>query len=492
MTFLPARSVSVRITAMVLAVVLLSVVSGFSLLAFLDYGARRRDLVTRTALIALVAADEAAGILAFGYRDEAARALARLALLPDFERATLYDPDGLLFADQAAQGYSGSAPPARIPAESPPRRGVSKGYVYADQPVLQEGRRYGTMRLLTSAAPLHDVARRDMLVLFGTGSGILLLALFFTAVLQRWLSTPLLKLATAVRQVALSEDYSLRVKHAGTDELGVLTEGFNAMMFTIARRQRERDQALGALRESHAHLEDAVRARTQELQIANQDLDLFSSAVSHDLHAPLRKLSAFSALLLERCAGRLDSEARGYLEVIARNTRRMEELINDLLAFAHADRAQLRRAAIDMTALAREVVEDLRDAEPSRPVEVAIRPLAAAEGDPAMIRQVLSNLVANAFKFTRRRAKPRIEIGCTANPGETVYFVKDNGAGFDPAQAHRLFAPFQRLHAISEFEGTGIGLALVHRIVSRHGGSVRAEGNVDGGATFYFTLPSRG
>src|SRR5579875_2195699 len=237
---------------------------------------------------------------------------------------------------------------------------------------------------------------------------------------------------------------------------------------------------------------DALAAQTVALEAANQDLEAFSYSVSHDLRAPLRAIDGFARILEEDHAARLDAEGRRVLKVIRDNAAQMGRLIDDLLALARLGRKDLEATSIDMTALVGEVIAEIRGEEPAHPMTARIAALVPAAGDPGMVRQVLANLLRNAWKFTRGRAEPSVEVSCAPNGTEVAYAVRDNGVGFDMAHADKLFGIFQRLHRTDEFEGNGIGLALVRRIVERHGGRVWAEAAPDRGATFYFTLPRGG
>jgi light-regulated signal transduction histidine kinase (bacteriophytochrome) len=234
--------------------------------------------------------------------------------------------------------------------------------------------------------------------------------------------------------------------------------------------------------------EERLRERTLQLEAANEALGSFSYSVSHDLRAPLRAINGYAHILVEDHGAALNDESRRVLDVICSNARQMGRLIDDLLQFSRVGRSVLERTTIDVDALTRSVIDELRRGEPARAVAIHVRPLPSAVADATMVRQVLANLIGNAWKFTRRSTGATIEVGSTMQHGETVYFVKDNGAGFDMKYADKLFGVFQRLHSATDFEGTGIGLATVRRIISRHGGRVWAEGVVDQGATFYFTL----
>lgn len=224
------------------------------------------------------------------------------------------------------------------------------------------------------------------------------------------------------------------------------------------------------------------------LEAVNKELEAFSYSVSHDLRAPLRAISGFAQAVVEDYAPRLDEEGKRYLGLIQKNAHKMGQLIDDLLTFSRLGRQQMIATRVDMEALAKTVFEELAAQAPGRDIEFTIHPAPPVYGDQAMIRQVLANLFGNAIKFTRTREKASIEFGYQPELRKGAYYVKDNGVGFDMQYGGKLFGVFQRLHAATEFEGTGVGLALVYRIITRHGGEVWAEGQVDRGAKFYFTL----
>ena len=257
----------------------------------------------------------------------------------------------------------------------------------------------------------------------------------------------------------------------------------------FARDTTERHRVEEGIRALNAELEQRVVARTGALEAANRELEAFSYSVSHDLRAPLRSIDAFSRILLDEHSAALDAEGERVLGVVIRNVKQMGVLIDDLLAFSRVARAALERRPIDMQRLAQGVAEELQAAYPDRQVAFDVGPLAEVPGDQALLRQVWLNLLGNAVKFTRPVQHAAVEVRSERRGGECRYTVRDNGVGFDPAYADKLFAPFQRLHTVSEFEGTGVGLAIVARIVQRHGGRVWAESAPGSGAMFGFSIP---
>ena len=257
----------------------------------------------------------------------------------------------------------------------------------------------------------------------------------------------------------------------------------------VARDVTLRRRAEAEIRRLNAELEERVRQRTSQLEAANHNLESFSFSISHDLRSPLRAIDGFARLLEDTLDPALDAEQVHFLDTIRANAQRMSQLIDDLLAFSRAGRQDLRRARVDMGAMVQEVWGELvaRDTGPRAELRLAMLP--EADADPTMIRQVWVNLLGNALKFSARRELRVVEVGGVTEQGETAYFVRDNGAGFEVRYAEKLFGVFQRLHPASLFEGSGVGLAIVREIIQRHGGRVWGSGEVDVGATFEFTLP---
>jgi PAS domain S-box-containing protein len=300
---------------------------------------------------------------------------------------------------------------------------------------------------------------------------------------------------------------------AAERELGALTQGGATMKYEVrfrcaddtyrwlqwnATSVAQEARLYGAARDitdaklaeaAHHALTQELEQRNAQMAAVNHELEAFSYSVSHDLRAPLRSIDGFSQVLLEDYADRVDEEGQDALRRVRKAATAMAELIDALLALSRLSRVELRAEAVDLSALATTIAEGLRTSSPNRQVEFVIQPGMIIEADPSLMQALLDNLLANAWKYSQPRALTRIEVGCAEADTETVYFVRDNGVGFDMAYADKLFGAFQRLHRQSEFAGTGVGLATVQRIVNRHGGRVWAEGIVDQGATFSFALP---
>jgi len=273
--------------------------------------------------------------------------------------------------------------------------------------------------------------------------------------------------------------------------VGRLPDG-RRLVTTMAMDVTERRHAEEEVWAYREHLEELVRERTAELESANREMESFSYSVSHDLRALLRALDGFSAILAQEYPDRLDERGRGYLDRIRAAARTMALLVDGLLSLARLNRKELTVSPVDLSALARRVSVELTSLEPGRTVRLNVRDGLTADGDPRLLHVLLENLIGNALKFTSSRPEATIEVGCTERDGERVFFVKDDGVGFDMAYASKLFLPFQRLHSASDFPGTGIGLATVQRIVARHGGRIWPESAPDAGATFFFTLGGGG
>jgi signal transduction histidine kinase len=438
----------------------------------------RQSMVRQLSTLGQIIAANSTAALAFDSRPDAEEVLSALKAETHIKAACLYDQNDSLFAL-----YPETAKATDFPPQPEKNSGYQFGNLYLTgfQPVSQGEKRLGTLYIRSDMTAIYD-----RLKLYA-GIAIVIVALSFALAyllakrLHHSISRPVLALSETAQVISRRQDYSVRATKLGDDELGMLTDTFNQMLSEIEQKNNE-------IQTFNHTLEQNIIKRTEELESANKELESFSYSVSHDLRAPLRSINGYSRILLEDYSEKLDDEGRRLLEVITRNGLRMGQLIDDLLSFSRIGKQNLVKVNLNMESIARHVVEEL-NSQRDQKSEVVINPILSAEGDSSMIKQVFTNLVSNAFKYSNKKEKARIELGSWSEKDANVYYVKDNGAGFSMDYYDKLFGVFQRLHSASEFEGTGVGLALVNRIITKHGGKVWAEGKVNEGATFYFSLP---
>lgn len=447
----------------------------------------RQSTITTLSTVGSILARNSTAALTFENPEDATEILAALQAEPHIKSAGLYDADGNLFAR-----YPAGLATDRFPAV-PERDGYNftAGNLISFQPVVHGSKRLGTLYLRSDMEAMY--AR---LQLYGLIVALILLAAATLAYalsrrFQRQISQPILALAKTAQAVADRGDYSVRAPKVQGGEFVVLTDAFNQMLTRI----HDGDAALRESQESlwclNGELEQRVEERTRKLQETNGELEAFSYSVSHDLRAPLRAIDGFSRILQEDYGHSLDDDGKRVLDVIRSNTQNMGRLIDDLLAFSRLSRKQLEASPVDMHSLASDVFQQLQPGLSDQDIEFNLAPLPPTQGDPALIRQVFVNLLSNAAKYSRTRSQSVIEVNGYRENGDCVYYVKDNGVGFDMTYARKLFGVFQRLHSVEEFEGTGVGLAIVQRIVHRHGGRVWADAKLNQGATFFFSLPRK-
>jgi len=492
------RSVRTKLLAGVLLTTLPALtVSGAALLAFDLHTLRaslRDDLTTQAELIGRACAPA----LQFDDQKVANGNLALLDARPLIDSAALYDSKGAIFANYVRPGSAATSFPP-LPEEDA---------VTFDGEDIVVNRRIVADKEIVGSIYLHahygfyQRIRTYIGILLAVGALSTLISLLLSTWMQATVTRPILAITRLAQQVTEKRDYSPRATKSTDDEIGYLVDSFNRMLNEIGERASAQEASNQALAREVAdrknaeeevlrlnrELEARVQERTNKLQQANEELEAFAYSVSHDLRAPLRAIDGFSQVLSNEYAPKADDKMRHYLQRIHNGTARMSQLIEDLLNLSRISRLEMSSRTVDLSALARQVVEDLQQREPERTVAVSIWDDISVEADPRLLRIVLENLLGNAWKFTGKTGNARIEVGMLQEGEKRTLFVRDNGAGFDMAYADKLFGAFQRLHGMHEFPGTGIGLATVQRIVQRHGGRIWCQAAPGKGATFFFTL----
>ncbi len=475
------RSIAGKLTRMNL------LVSGTALLlayiAFLGYDlyTLRQDLINSLTTEAGIVGANSVTALMFDDQQAAENTLTALARSPHIRWAVMVTAKGGVFARYQRPGSG--APELGITLA--PGRDLeywSRGTnILLGSRIEFQGRGVGAVYLLAGTGELVRRAGQ-----FGLLSALILslcfaIAVFATSTIRHLVTDPLTQLAGKAQTVSREKDYSVRAPVPNSsDELALLVQSFNGMLEQIQERDR-------ALEESRDKLEQRVRDRTAELTEANKELEAFSYSVAHDLRGPLQHVVNI-AFLLQNAVG-LSGHGSELVEKLIEGADRMALLIDDLLNLSRATSTPLYRKSVNLSQMAETILKNLEAEESERQVRFSIMRGARAVVDEGLIQVALANLLHNAWKYTSKADVAEIQFGFIENGTGPVYFVRDNGAGFNPRYADRLFRPFQRLHAQSEFPGTGIGLATAQRIISRHGGKIWAKSSVNHGAVFYFTLP---
>ena len=430
-------------------------------------------------------------VSALRFNDERAAEDTLSALRADrnINAATVYSADGRLFAAYTGQARDRSAiAPAIAPGQADFARFDGR-ILNVSHAIVSEGDRVGTVQLVYSLDELFaDLARYVGIALLVLAVSVVA-AVMAATVLQRSFSEPIARLAAAAGAVSREKDYAVRVAPTpNRDELGILIDTFNEMLLQIQLRDREVEAGNERFRQLNEDLERRVGQRTAELQATNKELEAFTYSVSHDLRAPLRRIDGFANILVDEYGGELCEEARRYLSRVREGTRQMGQLVDDLLNLARLGRKELRLQVTGLSSIVESVKGILQREDESRMVEWKLHPLPFVECDPSLMEVVFTNLLSNALKYSRPRERAIIEVGSMELNGQRTIFVRDNGVGFSMKYADKLFGVFHRLHRAEDFEGTGVGLATVQRIVHKHGGRIWAEAELDKGACFYFTI----
>lgn len=493
------RSIRYKLIMVVLAATASALLVAGTAMVIYDLRAYQQSWINDLNTQAEILGRSSAPALAFNDPKSAREYLALLKARSEIAAAAIYNAKGKLFASYIRAGGPDTGIPA-LPEFEGAR--VLGNAIVLNKRIVENNEILGTVYLRGDYRLLGRLT--DYLGILGA---VLALSLLVAFLMSTWLQTavtkPLLEITGIARQVMEKRDFSLRVRKTTEDEIGYLVDAINDLLAEVGRRQdaleasnltlgremTQRARVEDQLRELNIELERRVDARTAQLEAANRELESFSYSVSHDLRAPVRAIIGFSRMLSEEHIQQLNAEAQRLLGIVQSEAHRMGALIDDLLAFSRMGRQAMQMYDVDMTQLARSAYEGLIAQQSTNNVDFRLGVLPRARGDRSLLGQVWTNLLANALKFSGKQPKPHIEVSAISDETEHVYFVRDNGVGFDPRYQSKLYGVFQRLHDSADFPGTGVGLALVQRIVTRHGGRVWADSKPNEGATFYFTLP---
>lgn len=460
-------SIRGKLVVIIVASTMLSLLAGFAMAIQIGLRSLREDLVETTTTVARAAGQYSAVGLAFDDKVEAERSLGALRVFEMIEYACLFDLDRRPFVFYSRSGDN--SPPA---FEATGATDIRDGFVHVWNPVVFEGERYGTIYVRASVAPLAERTRAYLYNMLGLGALLLALSVVFALLLQRFISRPLLELAAVAARISRDNDYSVRVQKKGSDEIGSLYDGFNAMLGQIEKRQKE-------------------------LERSNRDLDQFAYVASHDLKAPLRAISTLAGWLEEDLGERLSPDEREQLQLMRGRVRRMDNLVEGILQYSRVSRLESQYERVELGQLVQEVFEDL-----------GTPPGVLVEADPGLptlqtrrvrLKQVLANLITNAVKYHDKKGKGAwVKVGCkivgggkTGGQVELIEIsVADNGPGIAPEHHHKIFQIFQTLQPRDKVESTGLGLALVSKLVEDEGGRVWVESDAGKGATFKVLWPA--
>jgi signal transduction histidine kinase len=479
-----ASSISAKL--MLMNVVVSATVLALAVLAFFFYDliSFRQNLIRNLETAAQIVGTNSVSALLFDDQQSAATTLQALRNSPDVVAAALVANDGSTFAEYQRSENGPSVRTRALEAGKNDEDWVTGTHVLLGHRIIFQGKPAGTVYIAAELTETWRRARQYLLIACGVLLICMAAGLLISSTARRLVARPMVDLAETARRVSRERDYSVRAApHRDKDEIAVLVEAFNEMLVQI----QNRDIALNRARDQ---LELRVQERTAALRAANRELEAFSYTVAHDLRGPLDAVQGMVYIIESLDKEKREGERAEILEQMRQTTRNMAVLIDDLLNLSRASTAALRKEPVNLSDIVWQIAEDLKRSDPERRVEFKIAHLPVVEADGGLIRVALDNLIRNAWKYTSRHEEACIEFGAMRVRDETVYYLKDDGAGFDPRLNDRLFQPFHRLHSRSEFPGTGIGLATVARILARHGGRIWAEGAVEKGATFWFTLKS--
>ena len=469
---IPIRKKLRRMIMIVCGIVVLITCASFFVYEYFSF---RQNSVQKLSTLGEIISSNSTAALAFESKEDAEEILNALRAEPNIIAASVYDANGKLFCC-----YPFNCNEANLPVKP-----GDTGYQFTSstlegfQPIVQGNTKLGTLFLRSDLRSMYKRFKLYGIIVAVVLCFSFLLAYLLSEFFQKGISTPILSLAETAKAISERNDYSVRAQKIRNDELGTLTDAFNLMLEQIHDQTK-------SLNEFNQKLEQKVEERTTELGAAYKELEAFSYSVSHDLRAPLRALNGYSKIIKEEYDDVLDDEAKRLLGNIQANSKKMGALIDDLLSFSKLGKKDIQKKTIDVDEMVNKI---LNEESVNYNATIKKDPLPEIKGDYSLLFQVWFNLISNALKYSVKKEKPEIVISSISSQHEITYFVKDNGAGFDMKYYDKLFGVFQRLHDSTDFEGTGIGLAIVNRIVTKHGGKVWGEGKLGEGASFYFSLP---
>ncbi|MDP8206155.1 MAG: ATP-binding protein [Candidatus Electryonea clarkiae] len=513
-------SIKNKLIAIILTVTFLTTGIGFALVVINEINHMKEDLIEKSNLTAKMMGEYCVAPIVFNDVDGIQEILKKINSLPNVITASVYDVNGALMTSYRKNDD--------LKIHEMLKQNVKatfKGdYLHFHRSIDNNGENIGTIGLFVSTTQMEKEIYSSIQTMLLLLACLITLSYFLATSFQKIISKPINSLRMVTKSISSSVDYSIRATKTTNDEIGGLYDDFNDLIEQIQFQQEAKDKAEEKLREHSVNLENEVQKRTidlskqmeeveqlnqamlnlmedqritnetlsttsHQLRETNKELEAFAYSVSHDLRAPLRAIDGFAEMLFEDYGEKLDAEGQHQIDVIQQSARSMGALIDGLLKFSRLGRKGLHYSRIEMFDLVKDVLEQIKLTSSGIKIDLRMTDLLPANGDRTLIKEVLANLLSNAVKYSKQDDSIPITIGSRTEKTENVYFVKDNGVGFDMKYVDKLFKVFQRLHKPADYEGTGIGLALVQRIIYRHGGRVWAEGIVNEGATFYFTLP---